>query len=684
MDDLSSDIMEALRELQLDVNVRNTYINERDRVIYEDGLFDTLEFPDGSDKTLFNYLQRAVQIHKSQHMGRGFQIYSSYNKEDIDIIPPAPAPDPNNEQAQQTKPEDAKKLAELKNKSLQALADTRAKAVRAIIDDNGGMAKFEQGAEIGSAYGGTIYKLWLDKKAKRVNISLLETPQNYFAGWSNSDFRDRDYDAYLYQISETQASKLYGDKLKAGEYFETAQEGNPFSINNNITSDPISTLNDSPMARTTTSRKMVNVVEFTGTLCEWSNDGKKMIDDCKPGEEKPFNALIVGGKVVQVIMDPDLLPRYFLIPNQVVPRRAWGASDISDAAIEINRSYIEVMSTWMTLFHRETAPVYKAKGFVTQNVPRRNRKKATFIPMTLEQDISELGQQNSFGPNSRQVLEELKDALVRVLGIGRVLFDDPTINPTSNQALMTTLKGVIDIVESKQKIWEPVLVDMFTEALNLSARIVPELKEAVADPGWKLYTRWPSVLRREDATYQQMWLNRFNAGTVSVATYLEAMGTEDLSEEIDRLRDDMADPVRAAILSHQLGLLAQQVIAPPSAPAPDVKVNLRGDLTPYQEANIASSQGFNSGPFPPTAGPQGQQGLAAGENADNVGFLTGSAFNGGTPIQQGPDGQPIQDQPNPVLTPDQNTGQTASQPGSGAPAVSPQGAINMANQQAGK
>jgi len=42
---------------------------------------------------------------------------------------------------------------------------------------------------------------------------------------------------------------------------------------------------------------------------------------------------------------------------------------------------------------------------------------------------------------------------------------------------------------------------------------------------------------------------------------------------------------------------------------------------------------------------------------------------------------PIEDQPNPQLTVDQNQGQTASMPGSGqAPPVTPEGAINQINQ----
>lgn len=638
--ELVADIKTALREVQQDVNTRNVYMNERDRVIYEDGLYENIDFPDGSDKTLYNYLQRVVQIHTSQFMGRGFQLFSSYNKEDLSAYEDG---------------SDEQKLAEVKNKKLKVLADTRQRVASAIIEDNGGMAKFERGAELGSAYGETIYKSYLDKKAGKVVISLLETPQNYFPLWSDSDFRERDGDAYVYQMSLAKAQKNYGSKFAEGELMSITTEGDPFTNSN--TADPINQTNAaSPTPATQSGRKMVTLIEFTGIIQGWCFEGKDKFYRCKPGQEKPFNVLIVGDKIVEVITAEDYLPRYWRVPNKIVPRRTHGASDISDSAIDINRTLLEVMSTWVTLFHGEISPLYKAKGFASQSIPTRKRKKATFIPMTLEQDITELGRQGDVGNASRQIIEELKDSLVRVTGIGRVLFDDPTINPTSNQALMTTLKGVVDIVESKQKNHEPILVEMFTDALKLATKIAPDLKEAIEDPGWRFYVRWPSVLRREDASYQQMWQNRFNAGNTSVETFLEAMGVEDISEEIDRIRDDMSDPVRAAILGKQLPQLAQNTITPPTtgAPSPQVKYNVNVNAKTETDPEM---------------------------NAAVIGEVMGGQPDAFPAPQEAP--QPNQT-PDLQLTPDQNQeGQTASMPGSGAPAVSPQGAINMVNQNNG-
>ena len=666
--EVAAAVKAVLSSTQSDTSVRNDYINTRDKIIYQDGLFDNIEFPDGADRTLYNLCKRAINIHTSQFMGRGFKIYSTYNKiSDLEENPQENSQENGQEETEQPDAEKQGKLLDAKNKLVQENSNVRKKVIDGIIEDNGGFSPWMNRAQMCSAYGFSVVKQWGDFKAKKVKQVTLETPQQYYTAFSDSDFREREADAYVDQISQNKAYKDYGSYLKEGEKFELSDQGMFFS-------DPAPVPADSTQAR----NQMVTRIEFTGIISEWCGYNGKL-KKCKKGDETPINVTIVGGKVTQVITDEAKLPRYYLLPNIIEPRRMWAKSDLDQSAIEINQTYIEAMSTWATLYQKEVYNTYKAKGFEGQRIPQRIRKATTFIPMSQEQDIMPLDQPGNFGAETKAFVEELKENFVRVAKIGRVLFDDPTINPSSNQALMTTLKGVVDVVEEKQSNWEPILKEMFKDALDLAAQMVPALKPVVEEDGWDLKIEWPSILRKEDATYQQMWLNRFNSNTTSLETYMEAMGVDDPIEEVDRIRDEMKDPVTAAVLSRQLGALAGQVISPQGPPSPDVKVSLRGDLTPFQEANIASQQGFNEGPYPPTAGPQGQGGLAAQENQDNQGFVEGNPFAGGTPIQQSPDGQPL-----PQLTPDQNTGQTASMPGSGAPAVSPQGALNQVNQREGK
>lgn len=689
---LVSSISAALSSLEGDITVRNEYINLRDRVVYMEGLFEGVEIPDGADRTLYNLCKRAVNIHTSQFMGRGFKFYTTYNK-----ISEAPEAETAQENAQElgqeepgetqdpTNPVDPKaveKMLDTKNKLAQENANVRKKVIDGIIEDNGGMAPWMNRAQMCSSYGFSVVKQWADFKEKKVKQVTLETPQQYYPFFADNNFREREGDAYIYQISENKAYKEYGHILKDDEMFALSIEGLPLQSDGD-TSNPLNMTNTNSESEDTRSKRaMVTCIEYTGVRPKFGAV-KGQLKEVKRGEETPFNILIVGGKVAQVITEEKKLPTYYLLPNVIEPRRMFPKSDLDESVIQINKTYIEAMSTWATLYQKEVYSTYKAKGFDGQRIPQRIRKATTFIPMSQEQDIEPLNQPGSFGQETKAFIEELKENFVRVAKVGRVLFDDPTINPSSNQALMTTLKGVVDVVEEKQANWNPILKEMFKDALKLAAEIEPALKTVINEEGWNIKVEWPSILRREDATYQQMWLNRFNANTVSLESYMEAMGEDDPTEETDRLRDEMKDPLQAAILSRQLGVLAAQVISPQGPPTPDVKVSLKGQLTPNQEANIADSQGFLDGKFPPSAGPQGNEGAASTDNVNNLGYIEGDQNKAGFAKQISPDGQPMQDQPLPQLTPDQNTGQTASMPGSGAPAVSPQGAINMMQQQGG-
>jgi hypothetical protein len=251
------------------------------------------------------------------------------------------------------------------------------------------------------------------------------------------------------------------------------------------------------------------------------------------------------------------------------------------------------------------------------------------------------------------------------------------------------MKPTSDIAENKKELWTPILIQMFQDAIETLAEYEPDTYGDLADDTdpWILRVQWPSHVQKEDPIYQQMLLNRWNSGTMSLQSFLEAQNESD--EEIERIKDEFSDKTTAAIHARQLStLFALNFMPAPSSAPPKVNVNLRGDLDPYQLGNLAYSHGFNGGPadqpngqpapFPTSAGPTGYAGLQANDNAANQGFIQGQYPNQ-TSVQKGPDGKPI-------ATPANNTpgAGVQSQPGSGATGASPQGAINQVTQNTGK
>ena len=659
-----TDVIGAFGATESEISERNSKITERDEFVYGERLEKSLDIPIGHDFTPVNWLKRTVEIHKNMFMGRGFNVVSTYDSQ-------------NPEMAADDKD---KERITIENKKEKEYAESRKRLIDSIIEDNGGTSLWAMLAETAGAIGDAAVKTYYDEDDKKFVISPIESIDNLRVLWARDDFRKKQAVAYVYQITLQEAIEDYG----VPQDTPTSTLGNPL-VWKTDTQTP---------ANTYSNQRMVTVLEVTGKIDGWASENGKL-KKVMIGKETELNALIVGNKKIRIIDEETKMPRYYIFPNKRQRRRPWGESDITDAAIDINLTYIETLSDWRTHASKVNFQKYKAFGFGPDvQLPKNEARKVQIIPLAEGQDMVRLDQGDSNQLDFRAQLDECKEQFVRETGISRVLFDDPSVTLNSNQALLTSMKPTSDIAEAKKQLWSPILVELFMDALETIAAHQPKIKDLIGE-NFSLKVMWPSLMQKEDPVFQQMLLNRFNANTMSLQSYLEAQGES--KEEIDRIRDELDDPVTAAILGRIVNVMAQNLIAPPQPQGPEVKTNisLRGDLTPQQEANHATKLGIQDGPFPPSMGPQGNQGMIAYENQDNAGFTTG-AYPNQQPVTRGPDGQPVGMQPS-----DTNTGQQApaqitspannqegqgvmSQPGSGATTTSPQGALNQQQQQAGR
>lgn len=634
----------ALGGLKTEITERNTNILTRDSYIYGKMLEQSLDIPAGHDHTPVNWLRRTVEIHKIQFMGRPFQIVSTYNTKDESA-----SEDDN----------DAARL-KLENKKQKEYAELRKTTIDAIIIDNGGHALFMDGAESASAVGDWIVKCWYDEENHKYVISPIEAVENCYVLWKQNDYREVEAFSYLYQVSLHSAISDFG----CSEDVAISALGQPLEF----TGTAAQTMPG--------GQPMVTVMEITGKLSGWASD-KGILKKVDKGQETELNALIIGNEVKRVIDDDKKLPRHYIFPNKKQRRRPWGASDVSDAAININLSYVETLSDWRTVASKVNFPKFKGYNFGPDvQMPKYQNRKIQIIPLGEGQDIQPLPLGDANGQDFNSQMSELKEQFVRETGISRVLFDDPSVTLNSNQALLTSMKPTSDIAESKKQLWGPILTRLFTDAIHVIAQYDDTVKELAdeTDP-WQLKLQWPSVMQKEDPVYQQMLLNRFNAGTLSVQSYLEAQG--DSKEEIDRIRDEIGDPITAAILSRGLPEVARKAIYEFIGMPPwgyiTPKVSLRGDLAPQEVGNMAHNYQWDQGPYGPNIGPQGFEGTQANQDFINKGFVKDTP-NGPQAQYQGPQNTPANNQP--------GTGVT-SQPGSGATTTSSQGALNQTTQQQG-
>lgn len=558
-------ILLKMNELESEIVERNNQMNLRDEILYnKDAILKDIVIKPGFDYTKHNWLPRAKEIHTFQVMGRGFNILTRYDKDDTSLL-------------EKGTPEF--KEAVLKNTKRAVQASAVKDLLDGVIKDNGGKALWMNMAAVASGYGTGLIKMWVD--GKDVKVVAIESVQNFRAGWSSSDFRKRDFDAMVGEISYDSARITYGDKLDKDEDFSV---------------DTRTNLNDT--LKLQTSRKMCQNIEFVGIV---------------PGvnDDKPFACTIVGGILVAFETKELFFPKYYIFPNRVRLRRPWGGSDISDEAIDIQKTYIEQMSDYVTLL-KKMFPFLVATNFEGVTLPKKVEGEIQVFPVGPDQSIDIKQFQPGTYPYN-PMLNETKESLFRTLGLGRVMIDDPTVSFESNQALMTGMKSTIDIAEDKQSRWKETFVELFEDIIDRLKELDPKLKNSLGED-YTIDIEWPSVLRKEDASYDNMWLNKVRSGLISLDTYLEKIGVSNISEEIERIKSNMQDPVLGAILSANLRAVNMQAL---------------------QEGS-------------------------------------------GMVMTQQPTGAP--------LTTDQNQpgNQPMSMPGSGAPAVSPEGAMNTMMQNNGQ
>jgi hypothetical protein len=678
-----TDVRSQLATLTGEVSMRNKVIMENDSYIYGDLLSKSLNVPAGHDFTPVNWLRRVCEIHRTQTMGDGFTISSSYHGEDVDSVD-----DP-----------DQKKQLELNNTVKKNNASARNKLFQAILRDNGGQAVFAKMVENSSAVGTSVLKTWYDENEGKYKLDMIEAVEHFYALWKKSNFREASLYAYVYQINKSDAVKEYNA---------------PADVPTSPLGMPLAVLTSVNIVEYISTQPMVTVMEVCGKVQGWKTDGNGNLQECEVGDETDLNCMIVGNVVHQVVDDPKYLPKYYIFPNKQIRRRPWGLPDVTSAAVNINQTYIETLSDWRTVQAKVNFPKFKAFGFgLETQLPKPKARTVEMIGLGEGQDIQPIQNPNSEVGSELdfiRTLDELKQSFVRETGISRQLFDIPDSNVSnSNQAAMTAMRSISDQVEARRLLWEPIIQRVFSDAIKCLALWDDNIKDLdQEDEDWYIRVEWPPSMRKDDPSYQTTKLNRFISGTMSVQSFLESLG-ENAKEEIDRMSDEMENPITAAIHGKLLTLMAELKIAgPPTAAPPKIAVNLRGDLTPEQETNLSVQHGFGEGPiFGPTSGPQGELGIRATDNAVNQGMVTGQGYSAGQPVISGPGAASLPSSPapnalgtqpgnttggaqptQPQLTtpPTGNTpgAQTMSQPGSGATQNSAKGNVNQTNQRRGR
>jgi hypothetical protein len=237
-----------------------------------------------------------------------------------------------------------------------------------------------------------------------------------------------------------------------------------------------------------------------------------------------------------------------------------------DQLVELNQYLDQLVSQQADIIQRYANPVVvaKATGQSPENIRKAMGSPGAVIPVRADGDLSLLGWSGNI-PAIDQQMQFIIDSLFDLGGKPRTAFGQQTSQQTGVQTNLS-LSPTVQANEYHETIWGKQLA-MLNEYIlmlwekNMEGDVI-EFDGSYRKPkgaikyyevsitgseigGWyKNRIKWPSAIRTDDPVYVQNMLQQLTSDPpgLSLYTYLEDMGREDVEAEIDRIEQQLEDP----------------------------------------------------------------------------------------------------------------------------------------------
>jgi len=240
--------------------------------------------------------------------------------------------------------------------------------------------------------------------------------------------------------------------------------------------------------------------------------------------------------------------------------------NLIDQLVELNQYVDQLVSQQADIISRYANPVVldKASGQSAENIRRSMGAPGAVVPVKRDGNIELLGWSGNT-PAIEQQMTFAIDALFDLAGKPRSAFGQTVTNQSgvvTNLALTPTLQSN----EQHESIWGQRLAElnewilglweknMSGSRINMKGRYASQtgstkyydvqITGSEIDGWYKNRIKWPSAIRTDDPVYIQNNLSQLtsNPPAISLYTYLERVGTEDVEAEIDRIQEQLEDP----------------------------------------------------------------------------------------------------------------------------------------------
>lgn len=293
-----------------------------------------------------------------------------------------------------------------------------------------------------------------------------------------------------------------------------------------------------------------------------------------PGQTTVIDLWTRDGKFYRV-MGNAFLERNLKLPFKTVPFVEFPCYPVSgeteplnllDQLVELNQYLDQLISQQADIISRYANPVVLdiASGQTPEAIRKAMGAPGAVIPVRRDGDIKLLGWEGNI-PAIDQQMTFVIDSLFDLAGKPRSSFGQTVTNQSgvvTNLALTPTLQSneyhesiwgqrLIQLNRMILMLWEQ---NMTGSRIKMAGRYLSEsgsqkfydvdITGAEINGWYKSRVKWPSAVRTDDPVYIQNNLQQLQSDppAVSLYTYLERAGVEDVEAEIDRIQQQLEDP----------------------------------------------------------------------------------------------------------------------------------------------
>ncbi len=458
--------------------------------------------------------------------------------------------------------------------------------------------KVHRACTVKSLYGIAFGKVHWDAENKRPTVSVIETPENLYVGWGNSDFTRMDWAIYCYGLSKQAIEEDYGLGV-VYEEDDAAEMYFPY-VTTGTHDDPLGNVynRQNTLRRPRPQYEMAQVEVYDYWYKKPAGTGQR---------PEVWNAIFVGNHQVKNQRHPEYedIP-YVPLPNTFVPGFPWGRSEFHDIEQFIREKDERLSNAGQMIASITDGQRWQLVGSEAPDdlppnaVPQPNRV-ATPGPNAEIKAIQPFVGEYANEDFLKRLDEELEVASgLNPFLLGRVPGDSLGSSRALN-AIVTQYETRITMKRALLYRWRKNLWRIVAKVWESKDSDV----KAIIGGQYRIDVQPPELTPRDKLEVAQIAMSLVQNRLWSAERAMDATGVEDPTTEKDIIREEQTDPaLNPAAVQAQVtlvGALAAQGLTPQSAPTANQQANTDRTLNRPQPGSQAlnSSENQANSPNPP-------------------------------------------------------------------------------------